>query len=196
MDPGVVPGDVFDGVFDGELLDGDDDGSVDVGVPACAAAGCWTCVRGSCPADGSCGLPWEGVCAEPGDCAPFVSWAAGALSDDVLMLCALSPDGDGDGVGVGVGEAVEVSAAARASGPEWPEEPEDASAPPVSVCTEVCAAGCCSWYPASNGVNGLLLSADEVPPPVSALALADAPADDGLDEVPPVSPDAAAVVRT
>ncbi|MYT73331.1 MULTISPECIES: hypothetical protein [unclassified Streptomyces] len=145
VDPGVVPGVVFDGeVLVGDVLDGDVDGSVDVGVPAWAAAGCWTCVRGSCPADGSCGLPWEGVCAEPGDCGPFVSWAAGALSEDVLMLCALSPDGAGDGVGVGVGEAVDVSAAARVSGPEWCCAPDAPSAPPVSVCAEVCAAGCCS----------------------------------------------------
>ncbi|MER5947717.1 hypothetical protein ABT127_16815 [Streptomyces sp. NPDC001904] len=205
--PGVVPGVVPCVVFDGaDVLDGcvlDDDVSVDAGVPVWAAAGCWTCVRGSCPADGSCVLPCEGACAEPGACAaPLVSWAAGALSEDVLMLCALAPDG--------VGEAVDVSAAARVSGPECgsgdavpvppesrcgPEEPEDPSAPPVSVCTEVFAGACCSRKPSSNGVNGLPLSVEEFPPPVSALALA--PADDVLlEDPPPVSPEAAAVVRT
>ncbi|MEU6846169.1 hypothetical protein ABZ930_30265 [Streptomyces sp. NPDC046716] len=110
------------------------------------------------------------MCAEPGDCVPFVSCAVGALSEDVLMCCALSPDGEG------VGEAVDVSAAARVSGPECgsgdlvpasppsrcgdeppsavPEDagepddgpgcPDDPSAPLVPVCTEVSAAGCCS----------------------------------------------------
>ncbi|WP_353945047.1 hypothetical protein ABII15_28125 [Streptomyces sp. HUAS MG91] len=214
VEPGVVPGVLPGVVFDGEdVLDGcvlDDDGSVDVGVgvgvPVWAAAGCWTCVRGSCPADGSCVLPCEGVCAEPGACAaPLVSWAVGALSEDVLMLCALAPDG--------VGEAVDVSAAARVSGPECgsgdavpvpPEsrcapdgvgELEDPSGPRVSVCTELSTVVCCSRYPSSNGVNGLPLSAEEFTPPVSALALA--PTDDVLlDDPPPVSPEAAAVVRT